>query len=56
MVGGGRGRDDVVFHVMVRVPSPTPVHKKVVLSPKALVVLVGDVVKAGVVAMGMNGK
>ena len=53
-MGGGRESNDVVFHVMVRVPSPTAVQEKVVVPPNASAESVGDVVKTGVVAIDRN--
>ena len=32
-MGGGRGTDDVVLHVMERVPRPTAVQLRVMLLP-----------------------
>ena len=43
-VGGGRESNDVVFHVTVKVPSPTAVHEKVALLPTVADVLVGGAV------------
>ena len=51
-MGGGRESNDVVFHVTVRVPSPTAVHEKIALLPTGADVLVGGAVTIGVEAMG----
>ena len=56
-MGGGRGTDDVVLHVMERVPRPTAVQLRVMLLPIVPVVLTGDDVKSGVVAVcGWGGE
>ena len=54
MMGGGRESDDVVDQVMLRVPSPTATHVRVMLLPTVVDVLVGCVLKSGVVAVRMQ--
>ena len=44
---GGKGTNDVVFHVMERVPRPTAVHATTAVLLNVPVTLVGDSVMSG---------